>query len=301
MISQLLHRRRAERLARLLEQADGGPGLHSRSSLDGGLAAEVAIGQRLATLELSSATIPAPAFRAELRAMLVATAEREQLERRPVAPAQRRPVGGRIYADASPGSGTAGASPKRRPVAGTRRTRIAILAGFAAGTLAVSGISVASGDAMPGDPLYGMKRSAEGAQLVLAGSDVDRGVAYLGFARTRAREADATSGDPDRLIPVLSELDQQTTAGVRLLTSAALAHHNAATLDPVDSFVAVQRPVLTAVVDAVGQRDVPRAQQSLDLLNQVAARSAELRRTIACTADGRSDSLGPLPPACPGR
>ncbi len=34
MIGQLFHRRRAERLARLLEQADGGPRRHSRSPVE---------------------------------------------------------------------------------------------------------------------------------------------------------------------------------------------------------------------------------------------------------------------------
>jgi hypothetical protein len=304
MIIQLFHRRRAERLAQLLEQADGGRGRHARFSLDDGLAAELAVGQRLATIPRSRAAAPAPAFRAELRATLVATAERQQVERqqverRPVAPPQRRPVNGRIYADASPGAGTGPV--QRRPVVRTRRTRLAIVAGFAAGALALSGMSMASGDAMPGDPLYGMKRSAESAQLVLAGSDVDRGEAYLGFARTRGREAAATRTDPGKLIPVLTDLDQQTTVGVRLLTSAALSHHNAAPLDAIDSFVAAQRPVLTDLLDTVGQRDRPRARESLDLLTRIGSRTADLRRTIACPADGRSDSIGPLPPACPGR
>jgi hypothetical protein len=299
MIGQLFHRRRVERLAQLLEQADGGRGRHARSALDERLAAELAVGQRLATIPRSRAAAPAPAFRAELRATLVATVERQQLERRPVAPAQRRPVGGRIYADASPGAGTKPV--QRRPVVRTRRTRLAIVAGFAAGALALSGMSLASGDAMPGDPLYGMKRSAESAQLVLAGSDVDRGEAYLGFARTRGREAAATRADPGRLIPVLTDLDQQTTVGVRLLTSAALSRHNAATLDPIDSFVAAQRPVLTDLLDTVSQRDRPRARESLDLLTRIGTRTADLRRTIACPADGRSDSIGPLPPVCTGR
>jgi hypothetical protein len=302
MISQLFHRRRAERLAQLLDQADGGRGRHSRSALDDRLATELIIGQRLATIELRHEAQPAPAFRSQLRATLVATMERQHAERQPVAPAQRRPVPGRIYADASPGSiasrpaaGTGATRPRRR---GTRRTRIAIVAGIAAGALALSGMSMASGDAMPGDPLYAMKRSTESAQLVLAGSDVDRGQAYLSFARTRAREATVTRAHPGKLIPVLSDLDEQTTAGVRLLTSAALSHHDAGILDGVDGFVADQRPVLTALRDSVSQRDRPRAQQSLDLLAQIDQRAAALRRGVACAPNGGSDALGPLPPSC---
>lgn len=310
MISQLFHRRRAERLARLLEQADGGPRRHSRSPVDDRVAPELAIGRRLATLELSRDAAPAPAFRAELRARLMAEAKRplvphqsvpQQAAAQPVAPAQRRPEGGRIYADASPGA----ASTRVRTSGGTtgtrvrrpRRTRVAIVAGIAGGALALSGMSMASGDAMPGDPLYSMKRSTESAQLVLAGSDIDRGQAYLNFARTRGREASVTKADPGKLIPVLSDLDSQTTDGVRLLTSAAVSHHDATILDGVDAFVADQRPVLTDLLDTVSQPDRPRARQSLDLLTAIGTRATALRRTMACAADGRSDALGPLPPA----
>lgn len=316
MISQLFHRRRAERLARLLEQADGGPRRHSRSPVDDMVASELAIGRRLATLELSRDAGPAPAFRADLRARLVAKAERplvpqqsvpQQSAPQPVAPAQRRPEGGRIYADASPGATgsrvrTSGARSSGGATTGTgarrpRRTRVAIVAGVAGGALALSGMSMASGDAMPGDPLYSMKRSTESAQLVLAGSDIDRGQAYLNFARTRGREAAVTKADPGKLIPVLSDLDSQTTDGVRLLTSAAVSHHDATILDGVDAFVADQRPVLTDLLNTVSQPDRPRARQSLDLLTAIGTRAAALRRTMACAADSRSDALGPLPPA----
>jgi hypothetical protein len=312
MISQLFHRRRAERLAHLLEQAAGGPRRHSRSSADDKVGAEFAIGQRLATLELSRDTGPAPAFRAQLRAKLVATAERplvphqavpQQAAKQPVAPAQRRPEGGgRIYADSSPGAATSrprngGGATTGTRVRRPRRTRVAIVAGIAGGALALSGMSMASGDAMPGDPLYAMKRSTESAQLVLAGSDVDRGQAYLNFARTRGREAAVTKADPGKLIPVLSDLDAQTTDGVRLLTSAAVGHHDVDILSRVDAFVADQRPVLTEVLNTVSQRDRPRAQQSLDLLTTIGTRANALRKTIGCAADDRSDELGPLPPA----
>jgi Domain of unknown function (DUF5667) len=340
MIIELFSRRRAERFAQLLDQAEGGRGRHSRSPLDEELAGAVVIAQRLggagradlseaepaeaglteadrgktdlraAAARLVHQTRPTPAFRTDLRAMLVAAAERGTAAerqtaddqtpagRRPagVAPAQRRPAGGRVYADTSPGTVTG--RPKAAGPGTRRRTRAAILVGIAAGALALSGMSMASGDALPGDPLYAVKRSTESAQLVLAGSDVDRGQAYLGFARTRGREAAATRTVPGRLIPVLTELDQQTTTGVRLLTSAAVARHDAGPLDAVDAFVAAQRPVVAGLLDTRDQRDRSRAQQSLDLLNRVSDRVRVLRDALACPADGRSDALGPLPAAC---
>jgi hypothetical protein len=306
--------------AHLLDQADCGRARHSRSALDDKLVGELLVSQRLGTMEFAASAGPTPEYRTELRAMLVATAEREAatravaaaatMEMPAVAPAQRRPVAGRIYADASPGSpngrprptvaASGGTGRTRRRLPGTRRTRIAILAGITAGGLALSGISMASGDALPGDPLYAMKRSTESAQLMLAGSDVDRGQAYLDFARTRGREAEATHSDPGKLLPVLGDLDQQTTTGVRLLTAAALDRHDPSILDSVDGFVAAQRPALTDLLGTVGGQSRPRAQQSLDLLAQIASRITALRAAIACPSSGRSDALGPLPPECTG-
>ena len=48
--------------------------------------------------------------------------------------------------------------------------------------MAVSGMSAASENAMPGDALYGVKRSTERAQLALASSEVNRGQLFLDFA-----------------------------------------------------------------------------------------------------------------------
>ena len=112
-----------------------------------------------------------PDVQARPARQLVATAEREGIgvTARPEPEDQRaRASAGRVW-PASPGA----------------RARGAIVVGVAAGTLALSGVSVASGDAMPGDALYGVKRSTERAQLALAGSDLTRGQLYLDFARTR--------------------------------------------------------------------------------------------------------------------
>ncbi|MEV1145220.1 hypothetical protein AB0I76_16260, partial [Micromonospora sp. NPDC049799] len=75
MDSDLFSRRRAERFAQLLDEANGGRRHHVRSRADDQLTALVAVGRRL------GAAVPTvevePDFRTSLRAMLVATAERE--------------------------------------------------------------------------------------------------------------------------------------------------------------------------------------------------------------------------------
>ena len=75
MSSSLFHRRRAERLAQLLDEANGRPKHHTRSTLDGELAGYVRLSDELArTANVNSS--PCTEFRTELRAMLVATADR---------------------------------------------------------------------------------------------------------------------------------------------------------------------------------------------------------------------------------
>lgn len=68
--------------------------------------------------------------------------------------------------------------------------------GLAAGGLTVGvaasafgGVAAASGDALPGDRLYGLKRGMEDLRLDLAGSDASRGRVLLDHASTRLHEA----------------------------------------------------------------------------------------------------------------
>ena len=272
MSSSLFHRRRAERLAQLLDEATGRPRHHTRSTLDGELAGYVRLSEELArTANVTSS--PTTEFRSELRAMLVATAEREGVGR-----------------DDAPVAAAEG----RRALVGSKRARGAVLVGLAAGTLALSGMSAASSDAMPGDPLYGVKRSTESARLALAGSDVSRGQLYLGFARNRLAEAQSTGARGQVLAGMLDDMDNETRNGTRLLTSAALNHRDRGALDLIDEFVRGQRASLTTLGDS------DRVLRSLSLLDRIALRSAGLRTNLSCgTGAGPSDDLGAVTPTCP--
>ncbi|MET8697488.1 DUF5667 domain-containing protein [Kitasatospora sp. NPDC004723] len=70
-----------------------------------------------------------------------------------------------------------------------------LVAGLAVGSFA--GAAAASGNALPGDPLYGMKRGLEGLRLNLAGSDSERGELLLDNAATRLGEAKSLVGRTD--------------------------------------------------------------------------------------------------------
>jgi hypothetical protein len=284
MTTPLRHRRRAERFAQLLEEASGGRRQHLRTPFDDELADLVSLRQQLVV----STTIPEldPEFRVGLRAMLVATAERDG-----------------IGATAQPNPVTPAPTPRRAPLARpvrAPRARTAMIAGVAVGAVAFAGMSTASENAVPGDALYGVKRSTERAQLALASSDVGRGQLYLDFARTRVIEAWALASEIER---VLEDMDRDTQQGVRLLTTAATNRNDRAALDVVDDFAAEQRTALDELAEEVTGADRTRVLTSLELLDKIKDRTADLRQTLdRDDCGGRSatsiDSLGPEPGPC---
>jgi len=287
----VFHRSRAERFAARLDEADGGRGRHHRQAeLDEEFARLIAVSTRLR--QINPQITPDRTFRTDLRAMLVAAAERENADATVVLPevARRPATTGRLARLRSAPRRLTG-TPGRRA-----RTRGAVIAGVAAGTLALSGMSVASGDAVPGDALYGLKRSTERAQLALASSDVSRGQLYLEFAKTRVAEAAAVTSDEASLVGVLGDMDAETRQGVRLLTSAAVSGQNPVALDVIERFVETQREHVSKLLDET--RAQARVLDSLALLDQISERATALRTTLACGAASGSDALGALPRPC---
>nr|BFE63599.1 hypothetical protein GCM10020063_081250 [Dactylosporangium thailandense] len=247
----------------------------------------MSVGQRLGDMPIRVEA--QQEFRDGLRAMLMATIEREGIGATATAPepepthrvslrSLRRPAG------------------SRPAVSRRTRTRGAIVVGLAAGTLALSGMSAASGDAMPGDALYSVKRSTEKAQLALAGSDISRGQLYLEFARTRLDEAQAVK-DPTGLSSVLDDMDGETLEGVRLLTATAMTHKDTAALDAIDGFVTNQRGAAERLKTGTSGDARTRASKSVTLLDEIDHRSKALRPLVKCgsAAVTAPDSLGPVP------
>ncbi|WP_089155352.1 DUF5667 domain-containing protein [Micromonospora sp. NBS 11-29] len=280
MDSDLFSRRRAERFAQLLDEANGGRRHHVRSRADGELATLVEVGRRL-TVERPTVDVD-PDFRTGLRAMLVATAERE---------------GVAAATDTGVRAALLPAITGRRA-----RARGAILVGVAAGAIALSGISAASENALPGDALYGMKRSTERAQLALASSDISRGQLFLDFARTRLDEAASVRNDRLGFSAVLDDMDADTRQGVRLLTTVAAQRSDPTALDAVDTFLAGQRRMVIGLLDRPDHAERERTRRSLALLDAAGRRAGALREAMACgqPAPTASDTLGPAPTTCPG-
>lgn len=102
------------------------------------------------------------------------------------------PADGNVEEVAAPPDDTGtDVAPRRRPVV-TGAVRTAVLAGLA-GVVLVGGATAAlaaSGDALPGQPLYAAKRSVEQVQLALTFEKVARGERLLELADVRVDEAE---------------------------------------------------------------------------------------------------------------
>jgi hypothetical protein len=286
-----MDRRSAERFAELLDETTGGRRRHTPDGADEEIAELVAIGNRLSASRSSVQAQVDTEFRTGLRAMLMATAERDGIG---ATAAETEPVGGHA-AVREPRRGFLRNSGARRI-----RARGAIVIGVAAGAMAVSGISAASENASPGDALYGVKRSAEKAHLAIAGSDVTRGQLWLDFARNRLAEAAALPGDDDAVSGVLADMDADTTEGVKLLTGSAVSRKQTAPLRRVDGFVAGQRQILEPMLGHLSPENRARAATSMALLENAHRRADSLRGGLACgtITPAGSDILGPKLKGC---
>lgn len=292
-----MERRRAEEFARLLDS--GGSTLpHSHRSVDasGGSAeafAElVGVADRLGGLgeQVAAASRPSREWHDATRRRLMAVAAEEGIgttarhrASAAVPESKRAPVLDDIF--------------PRRPRGGRR---VAIVAALLTGTVAISGVSAASGDALPGETLYDFKRSTERAQLALAGNDLGKAQLYLEFARTRIEEAAAVSGDDEAVASALDDAASELRSGTKLLGELAVADGDPSPLDYVDLFTNEHRWVLEDLVSGLDGEARASGEALVDVIDAAALRSVELREALDCTdPGGESDELGPVPGACP--
>jgi hypothetical protein len=280
------HRQRAERFAQLLDDSSGARRQDTRSTDDEELTGLADVGRRLSRINVD--TQADPEFRTDLRAMLMATIEREGIGASAYEPD--------VTPEPAHRPSTAASALAWIPIR-SRRARGAVVVGLAVGALAVSGISAMSGAAKPGDALYGMKRSGERAQVALSSSQLGRGQLYLEFAKSRMNEAATGRGD---VVVLLAEMDDQTRQGVRLLTTAAVERRDPASLDTVDTFVVEQRHTIAGMLEAVAGGARARTIGSLQLLDQITKRVDGLRASLSCgdIASTPADDLGPVPGGC---
>ncbi|MFE9426668.1 DUF5667 domain-containing protein [Kitasatospora sp. NPDC006697] len=154
---------------------------------------------------------------------------------------------------------------------GRRFAITGMIAGVTVGSLA--GVAAASTGALPGDPLYGMKRHLEGLRLDLADNDQERGTLLLDQASTRLAEARSlvgrTNGGPlspetvNRLGSALRDMHAEAARGRDLLRAVYQANGS---LDPMrklasfteaqdDHWAALQPQLPTQLTPVAGQVD----------------------------------------------
>lgn len=166
--------------------------------------------------------------------------------------------------------------------------------------MSLAGMSVLlSRDALPGDPLYGVKRTAEDASLGLTFGDESRALKHLEFAASRVTEmetlADRASGAPAHLT-ALADLDADAVEGTRQLTAYATSSDETALPSLRDWALAQYVKVGTLRPRLPGDAGA-HADTTMWLLASIAQRAHDLaaRADCAVIVSGSSDSLGPLP------
>lgn len=187
MIANVSAHRRANAFAQALDERPD-PGLAAQQGTD---PAESGEQSRMLMLAGGLGELPSPEMDPEVkvvqRAQLVAAMEAMLRE-------GTVPGGSRTEA-AVPGQrsrkGTHRASPLSKLKPRTRLSKRLAAGGLTVGVAAgaFGGVAAASGDALPGDSLYGLKRGMEDLRLGMAGDDAGRGELLLSQASTRLYEA----------------------------------------------------------------------------------------------------------------
>lgn len=265
------------------------------------------VADALCALRLDAA--PDPAFTAATRTRLVTLAAarmagEDATTERP-ASATRSPARSRVTSH-------------RRPVVAAWNQRLAAAVAVLAVLVAtVSLLVIASRDALPGDALYAVKRGSERAQVGLTFDPSERGFVLLHQAEQRLAEVSellqepvaglAATGSPgaplaaatdSEIVDTLTAMDEQTAAGIALLTGSAVASEDEATLGIIPVWAEGQQRLLDDIVQEMSTTERARAEDSMALLDRVGDRARSLGESLPCQcleADGPSDDLGPVP------
>ncbi|MFD7653015.1 DUF5667 domain-containing protein [Actinosynnema sp. NPDC059797] len=186
----------------------------------------------------------------------------------------------------------------RRPRSGARGRLAVALAAALCLVFSLAGMSLLlSRDALPGDALYGVKRTAESASLGLTFGEDSKGYKLLEFASARLTEvetlADRYSGDGPLggYLTALADFDTDAAAGSRVLTAFGSGSDRRA-LEDLRDWAGSQAERLTRLRPVLPQDAVTRADASLDLLAHIGERATALQSRPTC---GGTDDLGPLP------
>lgn len=159
-------------------------------------------------------------------------------------------------------------------------------------------------DALPGDALYGIKRTAEAASLGLTFGDESKALKHLEFASARVTEietlaqrypnpADAPVGG---YLTALSDFDNDASAGSRQLIALA-TRNDGRQLESLRAWAKQQADRLSAAAARLPGAARNREGASRALLGKIATRSDALLGRMQCyqITTGSFDDVGALP------
>ncbi|PRY43407.1 DUF5667 domain-containing protein [Umezawaea tangerina] len=196
--------------------------------------------------------------------------------------------------------------PRQRRSSARGRLAVAAAAALCL-VLSLAGMSLLlSRDALPGDALYGMKRTAESASLGFTFGDESKALKRLEFAAARLAEMGTLADKYADQAPLggylgaLADFDADAAAGARELATVG-ANSDERVLATLDEWARSQSERLAALKGRLPAPAVTRSATSLDLLSRISQRAAELRARTNCSpvTTGASDEVGPLPAATP--
>ena len=236
--------------------------------------------------------------RLRLRAKVLAGAAGPRLSPRPEPRSEPGPKPVRTPGTPSP-------RPRSIGTAGPRGRLLVALAAVFCLVLALSGMAMlASENALPGDPLYGVRRTVESATLGLTSGQLAQGNKHLEFATDRVSDLEtlvAQHPDPDSA-PVgdyltgFADFDSDAAAGALDLDDYGAANASNV-LAGLRDWGGNQADRITALLGSLPAAALTAANRSIDLLGRIQTRAAELLTRTACytVTSGTSDDLGVLP------
>ena len=205
----------------------------------------------------------------------------------------------------SPRSRATGRASSRAALSGVRgRFAVAAVAVLAlVGSLAGMSLLLAR-DALPGDALYGVKRSAEAASLGLTFGEEPKALKHLEFAAARVSEIETLArryqnpGDAPvgAYLTALTDFENDATAGSRQLIALATGT-DGRLLGSLRDWSVQQSTRLTDIAPRLPDAARHRGSATHALLDKITARAEALSARMDCfqITSGTFDDIGALP------
>lgn len=284
--------RQRERFARAVDSLPD-----TGRSPDPKLAGELAVVMMLR--RSAAATAPTRDARDRMRATVLARLpEPESKPRLVPSPVPRTPAARQAAAPRTEGR-----------VTGPRgRFAIAMAAAFCV-LLVLSGMTLfLSRNALPGDPLYGVRRTVESATLGMTSGDEAKGLKHLEFAGNAigdvetlvARYPDPRNSPVGDYLTAFASFDLDASAGTADLVGYATSH-NDGVLSTLQDWASEQSNRIQQVRRSLPGQAVPASNDSLALLDRIVARAGAISARNACytITSGGTDDLGAVPATGP--